>query len=79
MISRKYLSLHEMHAAQERGTGDALVEVVRSLRRVSHSKGDHMADKKIKDLGAKPVSSKGASDVKGGAKKGAVLKPRRRD
>ena len=46
---------------------------------MSHFKGDPMADKQIKDLSAKPVSSKGASDVKGGAKKGAVLKPRRRD
>lgn len=34
-----------------------------------------MADKKIKDIASKPVSSKGAGDVVGGAKKRA---PRRR-
>jgi len=76
---RKYLHLNEMRSDERRGTRDALGEVVRSQRRVSHFKGDPMADKQIKDLSAKPVSSKGASDVKGGAKKGAVLKPRRRD
>ena len=38
-----------------------------------------MADKKIKDLSSKTVSNKGAEEVKGGAKAGAKLNPRRRN
>ena len=38
-----------------------------------------MADKTIKDLSSKTVSTQGAEEVQGGAKAGAKLNPRRRN